>query len=66
MGSVKDHLRIQGVPFKDQIKEERETRRAVAYLHAFRNGFDKRYCSSPVKKFTRAEIEEYERNLKQK
>ena len=32
-----------------------------AYLRAFRNGFDPRFCSSKVKRFSQEEIEMYER-----
>lgn len=34
----------------------------LAYLKAFRDGFDPRFCSSKVKVYTKEEIEEYERN----
>jgi hypothetical protein len=66
MGSIRDNIPTHGKPFKQQLKEERETRRSRAYLHAFRNGFDKDYCSSRPKRYSKAEIEEYERQLKQK
>lgn len=32
-----------------------------AYLRAFRDGFDPRFCSSKVKRFSAEEIEMYER-----
>ena len=35
-----------------------------AYLHAFRNGFNREYCSSNVKKFTTKEIRDYEDKMR--
>ena len=34
-----------------------------AYLSAFRNGFDKNYCSSAVKRYTPEEIAQYESKI---
>ena len=41
-----------------------ESYRDRAYLFAFRNGFNKDYCSSRVKRFSKKEIADYENRLK--
>jgi hypothetical protein len=40
----------------DRIGKKRND---IAYLHAFKHGFDKNYCSSKVKFYTKEEIDEY-------